>query len=99
LGRDDVYPIIRNGQSCIMNEVIDIVWYVIQGIIAINLASPVLLAILYFLVPKKWCRKTGSAGTQGDYAIIVTAYEQTLMLPAVVSSILKIRYDRYLVYV
>ncbi|WP_262247659.1 glycosyltransferase family 2 protein [Parapedobacter soli] len=35
----------------------------------------------------------------GDYAIIVTAYEQTGMLPAVVSSILKIRYNRYLVYV
>src|SRR5690606_32774833 len=36
---------------------------------------------------------------EGDYAIIVTAYEQTHMLPAVVSSILKIRHKRYLVYV
>lgn len=34
-----------------------------------------------------------------DYAIIVTAYEQTDQLPHVVDSILQLNYDNYLVYV
>lgn len=34
-----------------------------------------------------------------DYAIIVTAYEQTDLLPSVVESLLKLNYDNYLIYV
>ncbi|WP_443939074.1 glycosyltransferase [Pedobacter sp. MW01-1-1] len=34
-----------------------------------------------------------------DYAIIVTAYQQTMLLPAVVDSILKLKHQNYLVYI
>jgi cellulose synthase/poly-beta-1,6-N-acetylglucosamine synthase-like glycosyltransferase len=36
---------------------------------------------------------------QPDYAIIVTAYEQTVLIPSVVDSILKLNYQNYLIYV
>jgi len=36
---------------------------------------------------------------KNDYAIIVTAYEQTDLLPSVVKSILKLNYSNFLVYV
>jgi len=80
-----------------MNEGIYMVWLIIQWIIGINLVSPILLFIGYLLVFKK--SRPKSKASEGDYAIIVTAYEQTHMLPAVVSSILKIRHKRYLIYV
>lgn len=34
-----------------------------------------------------------------DYAIIVTAYEQTAQLPDVVNSLLKLNYENYLIYI
>lgn len=82
-----------------MNEIIQVVWYMIQVVIAINLVSPVLLAALYLLIPKKEQPLTEVDSPPADYAIIVTAYEQTHMLPAVVSSILKLQYNRYLIYI
>lgn len=36
---------------------------------------------------------------ENDYAIIVTAYEQTMLLSAVVDSILKLNYNTYLIYI
>ncbi len=36
---------------------------------------------------------------KADYAIIVTAYEQTDLLPSVIDSILKLNYESYLIYV
>ncbi len=80
-----------------MIESLYILWVVIQVVIGINLVSPIILLILSRLMPKRTNR--ARKDDDGDYAIIVTAYEQTGMLPAVVSSILKIRYNRYLVYV
>jgi cellulose synthase/poly-beta-1,6-N-acetylglucosamine synthase-like glycosyltransferase len=34
-----------------------------------------------------------------DYAVIVTAYEQTTLIPSVVDSILKLNYKNYLIYI
>lgn len=41
----------------------------------------------------------GINDNQGDYAIIITAYEQTNTLHAVVDSVLQLRYANYLVYI
>lgn len=71
-------------------------WIVIQVLIGINLIIPLLL---YFL---RIFRKKFSPSAQSkdyDYAIIVTAYEQTNLLPSVVNSILKLNYVNYMVYV
>lgn len=55
------------------------------------------------LVVSKYVRKTQSRGTgmshSADYAIIVTAYQQTQQLSAVVDSILKLNYSNYIVYI
>ena len=82
-----------------MSEAVYIFWYVIQGVIGINLVSPFLLFLIYLSTSKKTFRKPIGEDIEADYAIIVTAYQQTHMLPAVVSSILKVHYDRYLVYI
>ncbi|MEC3879896.1 glycosyltransferase [Parapedobacter sp. 10938] len=80
-----------------MTQGLYILWVIIQLIIGINLVSPIMLLILYWLFPKR--NRATARRDSGDYAIIVTAYEQTSMLPAVIKSILSIRYSRYLVYV
>ncbi|WP_379004433.1 glycosyltransferase [Parapedobacter sp. GCM10030251] len=41
----------------------------------------------------------GTAVSQGDYAVIVTAYEQTSMIPAVVDSLLRLDHDQFIIYV
>ncbi|WP_432709050.1 glycosyltransferase [Pedobacter sp.] len=38
-------------------------------------------------------------GSEGDYAIIVTAFQQTTMLPAVVKSLLALNYSNYVIYI
>src|SRR3546814_10888368 len=80
-----------------MSEGLYMLWIIIQLVIGINLVSPVMLLILSWLLPKK-IDKVAKAG-EGDYAIIVTAYEQTGMLATEVSSLLKIRHHRYLIYI
>src|SRR5690606_546811 len=82
-----------------MSEAVYIFWCVIQGVIGINLLSPFVLFLIYLSIPKRTFRKQIGEGVKADYAIIVTAYQETHMLPAVVSSILKVHYDRYLVYI
>lgn len=46
-----------------------------------------------------WRKEAVLTTYTADYAIIVTAYEQTDLLPAVVESILKLNYQNYLIYV
>ncbi len=74
--------------------VIWIIWILLQILIGYNLYLPMLLFIFY--------RKSKEALPvvyESDYGIIVTAYEQTDSLPAVVTSILKLNYANYLVYI
>ncbi len=55
------------------------------------------------LVVSKYFRKTSKArdciSHSADYAIIVTAYQQTQQLRSVVDSILKLNYSNYIVYI
>lgn len=79
-----------------MNIVLTI-WIIIQVIIGYHLVLPF---VLYLLNLVKGGRKRTPAKTfNTDYAIIVTAYEQTDLLPSVVESILQVNYSNYLVYV
>ncbi len=78
--------------------VLNYIWIAIQVIIGYNLVLPVVLFILYLLIPKK--KYLGDSSVkEADYAIIVTAYEQTTLIPAVVESILKCNYSNYIVYI
>ncbi|MEN9597934.1 MAG: hypothetical protein RL596_245 [Bacteroidota bacterium] len=73
-------------------------WYFFQIAIGYNLVLPLLLFIIYQCIPKK--KKADIAiNAEADYAIIVTAYEQTDLLPSVVKSILHLNYSNYLIYI
>lgn len=81
-----------------MSYFISFLWYFFQIAIGYNLVMPLLLFIIYHCIPKS--RKNTTASTaEADYAIIVTAYEQTDLLPNVVKSLLEMRYNNYLIYV
>ncbi|GAA4911786.1 glycosyltransferase [Mucilaginibacter defluvii] len=76
--------------------VVNILWIIIQVLIGYNLVLPFILYLCSLTSRKKLYP---SSINEADYAVIVTAYEQTSSLPAVVNSILRINYSNYLVYV
>ncbi|MEI8097224.1 MAG: glycosyltransferase [Sediminibacterium sp.] len=71
-------------------------WVFIQLLVGYNLVFPLLLLLLYVVFKKKLI---GVVDSQGDYAIIITAFEQTHTLKAVVDSILQLKYTNYLIYI
>ena len=73
------------------------IWNVLQLLIGYNLVLPLLLLGIYMF--KKRQQITTSNTSEADYAIIVTAYQHTAMLPVVVNSILKLNYSNYLIYI
>ena len=78
-------------------ELLSALWILVQVLIGYNLVLPLLLLLLYLVRGRK---QPGPArAEQADYAIIVTAYEQTDLLPQVVGSLLKLHYERYLIYI
>jgi len=81
-----------------MSEALYIVWVILGALIGYNLVLPIILFIAYKILPKKKGLKYLS-GNEPDYAIIVTAYEQTHTLKPAINSLLKINYKNYLIYV
>jgi len=80
--------------------VIKFLWLALQVLIGYNLIFPVILSIFYALRNRSLDYKQYKAyDYEVDYAIIVTAYEQTQQLPSVVNSLLKINYSNYLIYI
>lgn len=75
-----------------------ILWIIVQVLIGYNLVLPLLLYVLY-LVSKKRSPGLVPYKDEPDYAIIVTAYEQTSMLPSVVQSLLRLSYNNYIIYI
>ena len=73
------------------------IWILVQIIIGYHLILPMILYILRAFTAQK--KKTVQTTSTADYAIIVTAYEQTDLLPSVVESILKLNYQNYLIYI
>ena len=74
----------------------------IQSVIGINLIFPLLLLALYRLEEKRFANADSSKtapASKADYAIIVTAYQQTHQLPAVIHSLLALRYEHYHIYI
>jgi cellulose synthase/poly-beta-1,6-N-acetylglucosamine synthase-like glycosyltransferase len=81
-----------------MHEILAILWIVMQVVIGLNLILPLLLYVI-FMFKRKIKKHAETLGAESDFAIIVTAYEQTALLPEVVDSILKINYSNYIVYI
>ena len=77
-------------------QILLILFLLLQAIVGINLVFPLILYGLYRL---RTAPKTKSTPTdEADYAIIVTAYQQTHQLPEVVASLLRLRYSNYHIY-
>jgi cellulose synthase/poly-beta-1,6-N-acetylglucosamine synthase-like glycosyltransferase len=72
----------------------------VQAAIGYNLVFPVALLLIYGLRKTLVARRPATGGnTLPDYGIIVTAYEYTAQLPAVVGSLLQLNYEHYHIYV
>jgi cellulose synthase/poly-beta-1,6-N-acetylglucosamine synthase-like glycosyltransferase len=73
-------------------------WIAFQLAAGFHLVFPLLLQLLYLLL-RKPRTPVAPPAEEPDYAMIVTAYEQTALLPSVVGSLLQLNYSRYLIYV
>lgn len=81
-----------------IKEVLLILLCILQAYVLLNLIFPCFLWIIQFFKTKE-SDKCSTAGSEADYAVIVTAYKQTDLIPDVVASILKLNYHNYLIYV
>ncbi|TSJ40747.1 glycosyltransferase family 2 protein [Mucilaginibacter corticis] len=79
-------------------SVLLIVFLIIQLLVVFYLIFPFLLYVIAGIRGEEKL-KADSVNDEADYAIIVTAYEQTTLLPSVVDSILKLNYSNYLIYI
>ncbi|MFD2162933.1 glycosyltransferase [Paradesertivirga mongoliensis] len=74
-----------------------VLWIFIQVVIGYNLLLPFILSLVHYFVRPKGL--SGVSETEPDYAVIITAYQYTDTLPQAVASVLKLNYDKFLVYV
>ncbi len=83
------------------HNILHIIWVLLQIIAGYNLVLPFILFCLYKIrnTDKKKIADNSASKPEADYGIIVTAYEQTHTLPAVVASLLKMDYSNYLIYI
>lgn len=72
-------------------------WIFIQVLIGYHLVFPLVLYALFKIIKKN--NTDVNQKYEADYAIIVTAYEQTQPLFAAVASLLKLYYNNYLIYI
>lgn len=80
-----------------MNRIFEIIWIVLQIGIGFNLFFP--LALLLFSKLRKKNDSETEEDITPDYAVIVTAYEETAHIPYVVQSILDQDYQNFIIYV
>ncbi len=82
-------------------NLLKLTWIIIQIIIGYQLIVPFLFYVIFLLNGKKIKLISSHSNTtiERDYAIIVTAFEQTTLLPQVVASLLSLNYTNYLIYV
>jgi cellulose synthase/poly-beta-1,6-N-acetylglucosamine synthase-like glycosyltransferase len=82
----------------VFQDIIKLIWYVFQVAIGYNLVLPFLILLIYALVKSNKVNVVNT-NKEADYGIIVTAYEQTTLIPAVVDSLLKLNYRNYIIYI
>ncbi len=81
-----------------MQQLITLTWFLLQFLIGFNLILPFILYLI-FIIRKKKDYVIKIPSFEPDYAIIVTAYEQTNLLPAVVDSLLSVNYSNFIIYI
>lgn len=78
-------------------EILNVIWIIFQVLVGYHLVLPLLLLLIWLLVKRR--KDDTTVLPENDYAIIVTAYQQTTLVPDVVKSIQKLNYANYLVYI
>lgn len=79
--------------------VANVIWTIFQLLVGFYLVWPTILSVIWKLKRRNIFLRPAGTSQDLDFAIIVTAYEQTHTLPAVVASILQLNYSNYHVYV
>lgn len=74
-----------------------LIWQIVQILIGYNLVFPIIIFLIYLIIPKR--KNKAKSNEIPDYAIIITAYEQTNTLAPVVASLLLLKYKKYLIYI
>lgn len=82
-----------------MGEIVHIFWILLQVSIGYNLILPFFLLIFWLCTGKTVSKKKNRIVPELDFAIIVTAYQHTETLAAVVESIAQVQYRNYHIYV
>ena len=80
-----------------MNSILYIIWIIISILVGYNLVLPILLFLVYKI--KSYKNQANQSKSEPDYAIIVTAYQETYTLNSAVTSLLKLNYSNYLIYI
>jgi cellulose synthase/poly-beta-1,6-N-acetylglucosamine synthase-like glycosyltransferase len=80
-----------------MTSVVYGLWVLLSVLVGYNLVLPLLLFLVYKLRPRR--KHNNNFNSEPDYAVVVTAYEQTDTLKAAVASLLRLNYSNYLIYV
>lgn len=81
-------------------NIFELFWIIIQVLVGYHLVLPFVLFLVYKIKGiNNFKTVLKTIAVQNDYAIIVTAYEQTSLLHAVVDSILKVKHNNYLIYI
>lgn len=81
-----------------MNNFLLICWIVLQLAVGFHLFFPMAVYLLHLIIKQRKIPFNAISPTS-DYAIIVTAYEQTAGLFSVVNSLLKVDYENYIIYI
>ena len=82
-----------------MIEFLKAIFITVQAVVGYQLVVPALLLIIWVFRRKSNKSLTNIEKPELDFAIIVTAYQHTNMLPGVIRSIGNLRYENYHVYI
>lgn len=75
------------------------VWVIIQILFSTFFAFPLILLVISKIKKGGETRNDWEQQSAPDYGIIVTAYQQTDLIPNVVGSLLQLNYENYIVYI
>nr|MBC7611390.1 hypothetical protein [Pseudopedobacter sp.] len=81
-----------------INKYLEIIWLCIQIAIGYNLFFPLVL-LLFSKIKGGEKIKVINTYVDNDFAVIITAYEETYHIPQVVESILNQSYQTFLIYI
>jgi cellulose synthase/poly-beta-1,6-N-acetylglucosamine synthase-like glycosyltransferase len=75
---------------------IESLYYILQFVFTIHLAFPLVLLVLYLLLPSK---KYSTSTKEYDFAAIITAYKETDIIIPLVDSLQKQDYKNFVIYI